>query len=168
MDTAVRKAKILATLGPASREQSVIESLILAGANGVRINMSHGTREEKTEDIKRARAAAATLNRPLAVLVDLSGPKIRTRQLKDGQPVTLNAGAQFTLTTRDVIGDENQVATNYPDLALVVEPGTRLLLDTVPPPPSAGNGFVTATAPGVSRRVIESAATFPAFPPPLR
>ena len=129
MDTAVRKAKILATLGPASREQSVIESLILAGANGVRINMSHGTREEKTEDIKRARAAAATLNWPLAVLVDLSGPKIRTRQLKDGQPVTLKAGAQFTLTTRDVIGDENQVATNYPDLALVVEPGTRLLLD---------------------------------------
>jgi len=129
VDTAVRKAKILATLGPASREQSVIESLILAGANGVRINMSHGTREEKTEDIKRARAAAAKLNRPLAVLVDLSGPKIRTRQLKDGQPVTLNAGAQFTLTTRDIIGDENQVATNYPDLARVVEPGTRLLLD---------------------------------------
>jgi len=129
VDTAVRKAKILATLGPASREQSVIESLILAGANGVRINMSHGTREEKTEDIKRARAAAAELNRPLAVLVDLSGPKIRTRELKDGQPVTLNAGAQFTLTTRDIIGDEGQVATNYPDLARVVEPGTRLLLD---------------------------------------
>ncbi|HZE62278.1 MAG TPA: pyruvate kinase, partial [Pyrinomonadaceae bacterium] len=129
MDTAVRKAKILATLGPASREQSVIESLILAGANGVRINMSHGTREEKTEDIRRARVAAAKLNRPLAVLVDLSGPKIRTSQLKDGQPVTLNTGAQFTLTTRDVIGDESQVATNYLDLARVVEPGTRLLLD---------------------------------------
>jgi pyruvate kinase len=129
VDTSVRKAKILATLGPASREQSVIESLIQAGANGVRINMSHGTREEKKEDIKRARAAAAKLNRPLAVLVDLSGPKIRTRQLKDGQPVTLNAGEQFTLTTRDIIGDESQVATNYPDLAHVVEPGTRLLLD---------------------------------------
>jgi len=129
VDTAVRKAKILATLGPASREQSVIESLILAGANGVRINMSHGTREEKTEDIRRARVAAAKLNRPLAVLVDLSGPKIRTSQLKDGQPVTLNTGAQFTLTTRDVIGDESQVATNYPDLARVVEPGSRLLLD---------------------------------------
>jgi len=129
VDTAVRKAKILATLGPASREQSVIESLILAGANGVRINMSHGTREEKTEDIRRARVAAAKLNRPLAVLVDLSGPKIRTRHLKDGQPVTLHAGAQFTLTTRDVIGDESQVATNYPDLARVVEPGSRLLLD---------------------------------------
>lgn len=125
----VRKAKILATLGPASRDQAVIESLILAGANGVRINMSHGTREEKTEDIKRARAAAKKLNRPLAILVDLSGPKIRTRQLKDAQPVTLKAGDIFTLTTRDVIGDETQVATNYPDLARVVEPGTRLLLD---------------------------------------
>ncbi|MEK6280023.1 MAG: pyruvate kinase [Acidobacteriota bacterium] len=125
----VRKAKILATLGPASRDPAVIESLIHAGANGVRINMSHGTREEKAEDIKRARAAAEKLNRPLAVLVDLSGPKIRTRQLKDGQPVTLNAGDVFTLTTRDIIGDEAQVATNYPDLPRVVEPGTRLLLD---------------------------------------
>ncbi len=129
MDKYVRKAKILATLGPASREQSVIESLIEAGADAVRINMSHGTQEEKAEDIKRARAAAAKLNRPLAVLVDLSGPKIRTRQLKDGQPVTLTAGEQFTLTTRDIIGDHKQVATNYPDLARVVEPGTRLLLD---------------------------------------
>ncbi len=75
----MRKAKILATLGPASRDQAVIESLLRAGANGVRINMSHGTHEEKTEDIKRARAAAENLKRPLAVLVDLSGPKIRTR-----------------------------------------------------------------------------------------
>jgi pyruvate kinase len=125
----VRKAKILVTLGPASREQSVIESLIRAGANGVRINMSHGTREEKTEDIKRARAAAKDLSRPLAILVDLSGPKIRTRQLKNAQPVMLKAGDTFTLTTRDIVGDETQVATNYPDLARVVEPGTRLLLD---------------------------------------
>ena len=125
----VRKAKILATLGPASREPAVIESLIQAGANGVRINMSHGTREEKADDIQRARAAAKNLNRPLAVLVDLSGPKIRTRQLKDGQPVTLNAGDLFILTTRDILGDENEVATNYPDLPRVVEPGSRLLLD---------------------------------------
>ena len=129
MDTPVRKAKILATLGPASREQSVIEGLIRAGANGVRINMSHGTREEKAEDIKSARAAAAKLKQPLAVLVDLSGPKIRTRQLNDGRPVTLIAGELFTLTTRDILGDEKQVATNYPDLAHVVEPGSRLLLD---------------------------------------
>jgi pyruvate kinase len=125
----MKKAKILATLGPASRDQAVIESLIRAGADGVRINMSHGTQEEKAEDIKNARAAAANLKRPLAVLVDLSGPKIRTRQLKDAQPVTLEAGALFVLTTQDIVGDSQQVATNYPDLARVVEPGTRLLLD---------------------------------------
>src|ERR1044072_2026186 len=93
----MKKAKILATLGPASRDQAVIESLLLAGANGVRINMSHGTQEEKTEDISRARAAAKKLNLPMAVLVDLSGPKIRTRQLQGGQPVTLAAGDLFTL-----------------------------------------------------------------------
>jgi pyruvate kinase len=128
-DKTIRKAKILATLGPASREQSVIESLLRAGANAVRINMSHGTREEQSEYIERARTAAKSLNRPLAVLVDLSGPKIRTRQLKDGKPITLKAGAVFTLTTQDIRGDEMQVATNYPDLPRVVEPGTRLLLD---------------------------------------
>jgi pyruvate kinase len=125
----IRRAKILATLGPASRDQGVIESLLRAGANGVRINMSHGTREEKVEDIRRARAAAEALGRPLAILVDLSGPKIRTRQLKNGQPVTLKAGEVFTLTTREILGDEHEVATNYPDLPRVVEPGTRLLLD---------------------------------------
>ncbi len=123
------KAKILATLGPASREQALIEKLISAGVNGVRINMSHGTQEEKEQDIRNARAAAKKLGRPLAILVDLSGPKIRTRQLKDAQPVTLKAGDRFVLTTQDVVGDETQVATNYPDLPRVVEPGTKLLLD---------------------------------------
>jgi pyruvate kinase len=123
------KAKILATLGPASRDRAVIEGLLGAGANGVRINMSHGTHEEQAGYIARARAAAKKLSRPLAVLVDLSGPKIRTRQLKDGKPVTLEAGDIFTLTTQDIIGDEKRVATNYPDLPRVVGPVTRLLLD---------------------------------------
>src|SRR6476660_5280814 len=123
------KAKILATLGPASRDQGAIDNLIRAGADGVRINMSHGTQVEKTEDIRCARAAAETLKRPLAILADLSGPKIRTRQLKDGEPVSLKAGDLFVLTTQDIVGDEQRVATNYPDLARVVKPGTRLLLD---------------------------------------
>jgi pyruvate kinase len=125
----IRKAKILATLGPASREPGVIEALLKAGANGFRINMSHGTHEEKAEDIKLARAAASKLNLPLSVLVDLSGPKIRTRQLKDAKPVILTTGATFTLTTREILGDAEQVATNYPDLPRVVSPGARLLLD---------------------------------------
>ncbi|HJT28438.1 MAG TPA: pyruvate kinase [Pyrinomonadaceae bacterium] len=125
----MRKAKILITLGPASREPQIIEKLIAAGANGVRINMSHGTHEEKTEDIKRARAAAAKLGRPIAVLVDLSGPKIRTGELKDDQPVKLIPGSLFTITTRTVVGDERQVSTNYGDLPRVVQSGTRMLLD---------------------------------------
>jgi pyruvate kinase len=125
----LRKAKILITLGPASREPEIIEQLIAAGANGVRINMSHGTHEEKTVDIERARAAAKKLGRPIAVLVDLSGPKIRTGELKDDQPIKLTAGAVFTITSRQVLGDENQVSTNYHDLPRVVTRGTRMLLD---------------------------------------
>ena len=125
----MRKAKILITLGPASREPEIVEHLIAAGANGVRINMSHGTHEEKAVDIERARAAAAKLGKPIAVLVDLSGPKIRTGELKDDQPVRLIPGAAFTITTRAVAGDEHQVSTNYHDLPRVVKPGTRMLLD---------------------------------------
>ena len=125
----MRKAKILATLGPATRDPLVIEALLAAGVNGVRINMSHGELAEKEADIQAARAAAKGLNSPLAVLVDLSGPKIRTGSLKDGLPVTLEAGALFTITTRDVVGNGAEVSTNYPDLARVVRPGARLLLD---------------------------------------
>ncbi len=125
----MRKAKILITLGPTSRESEVVEKLIAAGANGMRMNMSHGTHEEKAEDIARAREAARKLGRSIAILVDLSGPKIRTRRLKDGQPVQLNPGSLFILTTEDILGDEERVATNYPDLPRVVQPGTRLLLD---------------------------------------
>jgi pyruvate kinase len=107
----------------------MIEKLIAGGANGVRINMSHGTHEEKTQDIQRARAAAAKIGRSIAVLVDLSGPKIRTGELKDDQPVKLTPGSLFTITTRSVTGDERQVSTNYGDLPRVVQPGTRMLLD---------------------------------------
>ena len=125
----MRKAKILITLGPTSREPEVVEKLIAAGANGMRMNMSHGTHEEKAEDIARARAAAEKLGRTIAILVDLSGPKIRTRRLKDGQPVQLNPGSLFILTTEDILGDEKRVATTFLDLPRVVQPGTRLLLD---------------------------------------
>jgi pyruvate kinase len=125
----LRKAKILITLGPTSREPEVVEKLITAGANGMRMNMSHGTNEEKAEDIARAREAARKLGCSIAILVDLSGPKIRTRRLKDGQPVQLDPGSLFILTTEDIAGDAKRVATNYPDLPRVVQPGSRLLLD---------------------------------------
>ncbi|MGB9177895.1 MAG: pyruvate kinase [Pyrinomonadaceae bacterium] len=125
----MRRAKILATLGPASREQTIIEALIAAGMNGVRINMSHGAQDEHAETIRRARAAAEAMKRPLSVLVDLAGPKIRTGVLKGGQPVPLEANALFTITTRSVAGDAHEVSTNYPDMARDVRPGARLLID---------------------------------------
>jgi pyruvate kinase len=125
----LRRAKILATIGPSSRDPKIMEALLAAGVDGVRINMSHGTQEEKAQDISIARTAAEKMNRPLAVLVDLSGPKIRTRTLKNHQPVMLEANQQFIITTRDVEGDNTQVATNYPGMPRDVHPGARILLD---------------------------------------
>lgn len=125
----MRRAKILATLGPASDTQETIEAMITAGVNAVRINMSHGTQDEHAAAIDRARAAAARLKKPLAVLVDLSGPKIRTRTLKNGEPVELKEGAEFTITTREVEGTDHEVSTNFERLPEAVEPGTRILID---------------------------------------
>ena len=102
----MRKAKILATLGPASNTAATIEAMIEAGISAVRINMSHGTHDEHAESIKRSREAAAKFGTPLSILVDLSGPKIRTKTLKDARPVELKVGEQFTITSRDIVGDE--------------------------------------------------------------
>ena len=125
----MRKAKILATLGPVSNTQAIIETMIRSGLGAVRINMSHGEQAEHAETIRNARAAALALGKPLSVLVDLSGPKIRTRTLRDGMPVELIAGRQFMITTRDIVGNEHEVATNFTHLPDVVEPGTRILVD---------------------------------------
>ena len=125
----MRKAKILATLGPASREPAILEALLAAGANAVRINMSHGAQEEHAETIRQARAASERMRRPLAVLVDLSGPKLRTGVLQGGQPVQLEPNALFTITTRSVVGGAREVSTNYAGMARDVRPGARLLLD---------------------------------------
>jgi pyruvate kinase len=125
----VRRAKILATIGPSSREPAILEAMIAAGINAVRINMSHGTQDEHAENIARARAAARAMHRPLSVLVDLSGPKIRTGVLKNGQPVQLETNALFTITTRSVAGDVHEVSTNYAGMARDLKAGARLLLD---------------------------------------
>jgi pyruvate kinase len=125
----LRRAKILATIGPASRDPRIFEAMLAAGLDGVRINMSHGTPDEKAADIQMAREAAVRMDRPLAVLVDLSGPKIRTRTLKNHQPVQLKAGQVFTITTQEIEGDNSRVATNYPGMPQDVRPGDRILLD---------------------------------------
>jgi pyruvate kinase len=125
----MRKAKILATLGPASNTQEIIETMIEAGLGAVRINMSHGTQDEHAVTIRHARAAAARLDKPLSVLVDLSGPKIRTKTLVDGKPVVLAVGQQFVITGRDIVGNSEEVSTNYADLPKAVSPGARILID---------------------------------------
>jgi pyruvate kinase len=125
----MRRAKILATLGPASNTQHVIESMLTAGVNAVRINMSHGTHDEHTAAINNARAVAQKLGVPLSILVDLSGPKIRTRHLKDGQPVELVPGERIVITTRDVEGSAREVGTNFAQLPEAVRPDATILLD---------------------------------------
>jgi pyruvate kinase len=125
----MRRAKILATLGPASSERSTIEEMIKAGLNAVRINMSHGTQEEHSDRIKLAREVAAEMERPLSILVDLSGPKIRTRNLVDGRSVQLEAGDPFVITSREVEGTRHEVSTNFDKLAESVSPGSRILID---------------------------------------
>ncbi|MBL8123212.1 MAG: pyruvate kinase [Pyrinomonadaceae bacterium] len=125
----MRKAKILATLGPASSSQSTIEAMLTAGVNAVRINMSHGSHEEHTTAINTARSAAHKLGLPLAILVDLSGPKIRTRTLKDGAPVELIPGNSIVITTREVEGTAELVSTNFAELPEAVKPDTTILLD---------------------------------------
>jgi pyruvate kinase len=125
----MRRAKILATLGPASSSETLMEKMIEAGVNAVRINMSHGDYPEHVQSIARARAAAQKLGKPLAVLVDLSGPKIRTRKLKDGQPVELVAGETFVITSRDIEGHKGEVSTNFTQLPSLVRPESIILID---------------------------------------
>lgn len=123
----MRRAKIVATIGPASRSPERLRELILAGMDVARLNLSHGTHEVHAETIKNLRAISAELNRPLALLLDLSGPKIRTGKLKDGQPIRLQADQTLTITTRDVIGDETTVSTSYAPLPQDVKVGDRIL-----------------------------------------
>ncbi len=125
----MRRAKILVTLGPSSNTQEKIEKLIHAGANAVRINMSHGTVEQHTETVKAAREAAKNIGKPLSILVDLSGPKIRTRSLVDKKPVLLETDQKFTLTTRDIVGNNEEVSTTFKELPESVKVGSTILLD---------------------------------------
>lgn len=123
-----RKTKIVATLGPASDSPDVLRQLILAGVNVCRLNFSHGTQAQHAERVATIRRVSAELNRPVAILGDLQGPKIRTGTLASG-PVELVRGANFTITTRPVDGDAKCVSTTYPELPHDVIPGSRILID---------------------------------------
>ncbi len=123
----MRTAKILATVGPASREPSMLDALLAAGVNGFRVNFSHGLASEHRETVANIRAAAERAGRHVAILGDLSGPKIRCGTFASG-PVNLAEGQRFTLTMRAVPGDASIVSCTYP-LARDLKPGDTVLLD---------------------------------------
>jgi pyruvate kinase len=124
----VRRTKIVCTIGPASSASTVIERLIRAGMNVARLNLSHGTTQDHAQAIATVRQVARRLALPVAVLLDLPGPKYRTGPLKDGS-VLLQKGARVVLTTRPIEGDEHGVPVNLPTLPREVKVGDRVLLD---------------------------------------
>jgi pyruvate kinase len=123
-----RKVKILATLGPASSEEGMIEKLHQAGADVFRINMSHASHDVMRTLIGRIRAVEARSGRPIGILADLQGPKLRVGKFANG-PQELKEGQTFTLDNRDEPGDSNRVYLPHPEILQSVKVGDRLLID---------------------------------------
>src|SRR5919204_6867731 len=99
----MRRAKIVATIGPASRAAAVLEALLRAGVDVVRLNFSHGEPSEHLAAARAAREIAARLDRPLAVLQDLAGPKVRTGSLEHDRPLELREGDSLVITTEQSV-----------------------------------------------------------------
>ena len=126
--THLRKTKIVATIGPSSSDEKTLIHMIESGMNVARINCSHGTHEEYAKNIETVRRAAKKAKKPVAVLLDLSGPKIRIGDFIEGK-VTLAKGASFTLSIKPIEGTVEHVFINYPKIVKEVQPGTHIRLD---------------------------------------
>src|SRR5271163_2262531 len=112
-----RRAKIVATLGPASNSPEIFRQLVRAGLDVARLNFSHGTHEQKAELIRMVRTIAKEERKPICILADLQGPKIRTGKLKENKPVQLVAGKRLTITPREIEGTAQKVGTTFTTLA---------------------------------------------------
>jgi pyruvate kinase len=123
-----RHSKIVCTIGPATRSPRMIRKLIAAGMDVARLNFSHGTHQEHAQSITMLRDAAAEYKKPLAILADLQGPKIRTGALAGGGTVLLRGGQRFVITTAKVLGDSTRVNTTFHPLPREVKSGDRILL----------------------------------------
>ena len=123
-----RRTKIIATLGPVSASTGMIEKLIAAGVNVVRINMSHGEPDIHRQTIRRVRRAAQKSGQHIGILLDLCGPKIRVGRFEGGS-VTLKTGRTVTVTTRPVTGSADLIPSQYRSLHKDVRAGERILLD---------------------------------------
>ena len=124
----MRRAKIVCTLGPSTSTPQNIQELVAAGMDLARFNLSHGDYPFHEANYRAVREAGDAMGRAVGTLVDLQGPKIRTGRFKDG-PILLKAGDHFTITTRDVEGDQKTVGTTYKGLTRDVSAGDRILID---------------------------------------
>jgi pyruvate kinase len=124
----LRRIKILATLGPSSSDSAVIRRLFEAGADLFRINMSHTSHERMRELVATIRKVEGSYGRPIGILVDLQGPKLRLGAFADG-PVQLNNGATFTLDNDPAPGNVERVQLPHPEILKALKPGHALLLD---------------------------------------
>jgi pyruvate kinase len=123
-----RHSKIVCTIGPATRSPRMIRQLIKAGMNVARLNFSHGNHEEHAQSISMLRDAAVSFKKPIAILADLQGPKIRTGALAGGGSVLLRTGQRFVITTAKVLGDSTRVNTTFYPMPREVKRGDRILL----------------------------------------
>src|ERR1700742_4611933 len=123
-----RRAKIVGTLGPASSNETTFRELVRAGLDVARLNFSHGTQPEKLKLIEMVRKVALEERKPICILGDLQGPKIRTGRLKNRIPVQLETGQRLTITPREIPGTATVISTTFPTLAENLEPGARILL----------------------------------------
>lgn len=125
----MKKTKIICTMGPNSDDRQVMIGLAKNGMDIARFNFSHGDHEEQKARLDQLKSVREELDLPIAALLDTKGPEIRTGLLKGGQKVTLTEGQEFTLTTRDVEGDQEICHINYRGLNDDVVPGNRILID---------------------------------------
>ncbi|WP_304440407.1 pyruvate kinase, partial [Frankia sp. EI5c] len=123
-----RRAKIVCTLGPATNSPEMVRALVDAGMDIARLNFSHGTHEQHAAAYRLVRDAGESSGRSVGILADLQGPKIRLGKFADGG-VTLLPGQHFTVTIRDVLGDQEQVGTTYTGLPRDVAAGDTILVD---------------------------------------
>ncbi|MCZ4091514.1 pyruvate kinase [Sinorhizobium psoraleae] len=123
-----RKVKILATLGPASSDEQMIQKLHEAGADLFRINMSHASHDVMRSMIEKIRNVEARCGRPIGILADLQGPKLRVGKFAEGK-VELKIGQTFTLDNKEIPGDNTRVYLPHPEILEAVKPGDRLLID---------------------------------------
>jgi pyruvate kinase len=129
LSQAPKRTKIVATIGPASRDPAMLRALFLAGVNVVRLNFSHGTHEEHATVIADVRRVAAELHLHIAILQDLPGPKVRTGRYAPGiESIVLENGAPLILTTETVAGTAERISVSYAGLAADVEVGKRIYL----------------------------------------